>query len=280
MRDEPSRTARATAAYRAAHQLMNNGCVFEDSYAVAITGMSKEEIITRAQQRAGSVADVVVRSRYTEDRIAEAVKNGLRQVAIMGAGLDTFGLRNPHTAQGLKVFEVDHPLTQNFKQDRMAAEGWVVDAERHILVPVDFERESWNKRLQELGCDLSQPVFFTWLGVMTYLSKSTSYECIEMMAAVPGAEAVIEYGYAPDHYPVDKRTGLLNEMKICESIGEPWIGLFATDELQSAIRRSGFDIIEDCGPYQALKRYDASFYRPPPEGSPGACLLHAKRAGS
>ena len=50
-------------------------------------------------------ASIVMRSRYAEDRLAAAVARGVRQYVVLGAGLDTFAYRNPHTALGLHVFD-------------------------------------------------------------------------------------------------------------------------------------------------------------------------------
>ena len=38
---------------------------------------------------------VVLRSRFTEDRLAEAVGRGITQYVILGAGFDTFAYRQP-----------------------------------------------------------------------------------------------------------------------------------------------------------------------------------------
>ena len=57
---------------------------------------------------------MAVRSRYAEDRLAEAVAKGVTQYVILGAGLDTFAYRNPFPS--LRVFEVDFPATQEWKR--------------------------------------------------------------------------------------------------------------------------------------------------------------------
>ncbi|MGO7550702.1 class I SAM-dependent methyltransferase, partial [Rhizobium leguminosarum] len=59
--------------------------------------------------------------RYAEDCLDLSVARGDMQAVILGAGLDTFALRNPHA--GLKVFEFDHPATQSWKQMRLSETG-------------------------------------------------------------------------------------------------------------------------------------------------------------
>ena len=65
----------------------------------------------------------VLRTCLAEDELHRAVDAGARQYVLLGAGLDTFGLRQPAWAQSLRVIEVDHPASQEFKRDRVASAG-------------------------------------------------------------------------------------------------------------------------------------------------------------
>ncbi|MFW8644925.1 class I SAM-dependent methyltransferase [Rhizobium beringeri] len=117
---EPSRTAIGAAAYRAAHQSMDGGAIFLDPYARRILGeVACAEADLKAQDPPRDPFACLWRreSRYAEDCLGLSVARGVRQAVILGAGLDTFALRNPHA--GLKVFEVDHPATQSWKQMRL-----------------------------------------------------------------------------------------------------------------------------------------------------------------
>ncbi|HEY5505065.1 MAG TPA: class I SAM-dependent methyltransferase [Sedimentisphaerales bacterium] len=68
-------------------------------------------------------AHEVLRSRFTEDRLAAAGSRGITQYVILGAGFDTFALRQPSWAQILKIIEVDHSGTQTVKRSYTAAAG-------------------------------------------------------------------------------------------------------------------------------------------------------------
>ena len=124
--DRPSRTAHGVALSRAAHQLIDLPRVFEDPVAVTIMGPKAAADIRAAEQRFKRRhsrflrAFVVARSRLAEDALGEAVARGVRQYVVLGAGLDTFAYRNPHAAAGLRVFEVDHPATQEWKRQRVS----------------------------------------------------------------------------------------------------------------------------------------------------------------
>ena len=110
-----------------------------------------------------------VRSRYAEDQLAEALKRGVTQYVVLGAGLDTFAYRNPYAGRDLRVFEVDHPATQAWKRNRLETTGIPVPADL-TYVPVDFEKRAVPECLSEAGFQRNAPTFFSWLGVTPYLT--------------------------------------------------------------------------------------------------------------
>ena len=101
-------------------------------------------------------ASIVARARFVEDHLEEQVARGVAQYVILGAGLDTFAERRPDVAARLRVFEIDEPETQAWKQQRLAALGLSPPSSVRF-VPVDFERgESWLARLAASGFDVEQ----------------------------------------------------------------------------------------------------------------------------
>jgi len=123
---QPSRTALSAAAHRATHQVVEGGRIFADPLALRILGPDAEAIVAQmaAQpQRRGMRLFIAARTRFAEDALAEAAARGVRQLVVLGAGLDTFAYRNPFEAAGLKVFEVDHAATQAWKRHRLADAG-------------------------------------------------------------------------------------------------------------------------------------------------------------
>ena len=65
---------------------------------------------------------MTTRSRYTEDRLAGALRRGVTQYVVLGAGLDSFAYRSP-LARYVRVVEADHPATQRWKRRMLAATG-------------------------------------------------------------------------------------------------------------------------------------------------------------
>ncbi len=81
------------------------------------------------------------RAAYTERALKTAVLTGTEQYVMLGAGLDTFTFREPEFPVKFRAFEVDHPLTQTDKKERIARAGRTVPANL-AFVPVDFTGDS------------------------------------------------------------------------------------------------------------------------------------------
>ena len=115
-----------------------------------------------------SARGVALRSRYAEDRLAEAVARGVRQYVLLGAGLDTF--RSAIAYPDLTIFEVDYPATQRWKQQRIG-EARLAIPKQLRFAPVDFEKETLAEGLRRAGFIDREPAFFSMLGVAIYLTK-------------------------------------------------------------------------------------------------------------
>ena len=187
--NEPSRTALMIARQRAAHQLLDHGSILNDPFAVKILREDEQAALQTANEHPlASIGRLftAARSRVAEDALSKAVKRGLRQIVILGAGLDTFALRNPHGARQIRIYEVDHSETQAWKRQRLA-EAQIALPPWLILVPVDFERDDVGERLVATGFQQNSPAFFTWLGVVPYLTqhaidRTLDYDAISHLA--------------------------------------------------------------------------------------------------
>ncbi len=187
-----SRTAYGVAAHRAAHQMLEGGSRFRDPFASAILGQGGKEAIAQRSAPRHRIVRLffAVRSRFAEDSLAAAWTQGTRQAVLLGAGLDTFALRNPHA--GLAIFEVDHPATQAWKRQCLAQAGLAIPPGLSFA-PVDFERERLADGLTAAGFDAGKPTFFIWLGVVPYLTLPAIHTTLDFVSGVPDAEIVFDY---------------------------------------------------------------------------------------
>lgn len=265
---EPSRTAWGAAVQRAMHQ-DEPPVIFADPLAWRILG---DEVDTTLWEGSRLRVFIAVRHRFAEDALADAVRRGVRQVVVLGAGLDTFAHRNPH--RDVRVWEVDHPDTQTWKRARVAAAGLEGEVTH---VPVDFESESFLGRLVAVGFSASTPAFFMWLGVVPYLTREAVEATLRAIASVPGAEVVLDYANPVAGVPAHERAeqDLLRER--VAGLGEPLQPGWETPDLHALLRACGFTDLEDLGRPEIRARY---LGKPPGPAAPGGHVLRAARSSS
>jgi methyltransferase (TIGR00027 family) len=257
-----SRTALGTAYMRAAHQLIDaQPRVLDDPAVLPLLGPDAEREIRdqleRYQQPAakGLRSHVVLRSRFAEDRLAAAVGRGVTQYVILGAGLDTFALRQPQWARTLRIFEVDHEQTQSFKRGRIASANLAVPANVEF-VTVDFERESLRDGLLRNGVSLQQPTFFSWLGVTMYLKEAATDAVLQSVASFPsGSEIVLTFTQQPDSSSDPGSAATEMFAARAASLGEPFISFYSPETMATKLRGAGFSRIEFLTPDESATRY-------------------------
>ena len=254
---QPSRTAFAAATHRAAHQLLEGGRVFADPLALRILGEDQETVRRKAEEDPLSRRMrlfIAMRSRFAEDALAAAVERGALQLVVLGAGLDTYAYRSPF-GERLRIFEVDHPATQVWKRHRLN-EASIPIPSWQTFVPIDFERDILSEGLTAAGFDPSQRTFFTWLGVVPYLTKEAIWSTLGFIAALPnGAEVVFDYSDPPDSLSPESRSSHDLRAVRVEKLGEPWVTHFDAEELRAKLLTVGFREVEDLGPPQIVGRY-------------------------
>jgi methyltransferase (TIGR00027 family) len=255
----PSRTALRVAMRRAAHQLFDHPAVFDDPLALAILPPKAAQKVKAEgpghHWSQGMRAFMAVRSRYAEDQLARAVARGTRQYVILGAGLDTFAYRNPHTETGLHVFEVDYPATQEWKRERLAAAGVSIPGSV-TFAPIDFENQTLPGGLGQAGFDSGRPAFFSWLGVTMYLVRETVVGTFRFIAScAPGGGMAFDYGVPRESLRWMERRAHDALARRVESSGEPFVTFFKPDELRAELEAIGFQAIQDMGLEELNARY-------------------------
>ncbi len=260
----PSQTALSVALRRAAHQLYDSPVVFRDPIAVPLLGDEYAEALRRTPTRTDRPwstslrAFLVARSRYAEDALATAVARGLAQYVLLGAGLDTFAYRNPYPQ--LRVFEVDHPSTQQWKR-RLLARNRIPIPATLTYVPVDFETQSLAAQLAASGFDPCAPAFFACLGVVPYLSHAAFRATLDYLGTLaPGTGIALDYGQPRSALPPYEQLAHDSLAARVEGRGEPF-RLFFTPAAMAA-EFEAFSTLEDIGRDEINARYFMPHGRP------------------
>jgi methyltransferase (TIGR00027 family) len=250
---ESSQTALTAAAARAAHPIVDRPpFIFTDPLAAALLGEQAEELVGyhRAHGEhpvlAGARAQVTCRSRYTEERLAAAVRRGIGQYVILGAGLDSFAYRS-HLAGRVRVFEVDHPATQQWKRDRLSA-ARVPVPDTVSYVPVDFEADALAERLTASGLDRTRPTFVSWLGVTMYITRSAIAETLATIGQLAGGiELVVDHMLPEELRDAAGQAYADLVAPVAAERGEPWLTFLRPDEMAALLAGHGLEPVEQVG---------------------------------
>jgi len=253
--NKPSLTAYKVGMMRAAHQVLDNPKVFEDPLALSIIGaqgasdirLKSRKFKTKLHRHLRAI--VVARSRFVEDELAVAIKRGVRQYVILGAGLDTFAYRNTYSAKSLRVFEVDHPATQQWKLQQLNATE-IRTPENLAFVPVDFGSQSLVDELLKVGFRPEKPSLFSWLGVTMYLIRESVMATMEQISSstLSGSQIVFDYVVPPSSQNFSRRLIFRLLSNKVGKAGESWKSFFDPDQLVVDLKSIGFTQAVDIGP--------------------------------
>jgi methyltransferase (TIGR00027 family) len=205
--DQPSQSAQGCAIARAAHQLLDHPLLLDDPLSLRIIGAAAEQELRsdltshKRGLRALFRANIVARSRFSEDALAAALNRGVRQYVVLGAGLDTASFRIAEGFPDLALFEVDHPASQALKRERLQ-QAQIGVPPRLSLVPFDFQRQRLPDVLVAAGLDVLRPAQFSWMGVLPYLPQHVIYSTLAYIGGLPKGTEVV-FGYPKEPTPAE-----------------------------------------------------------------------------
>lgn len=284
--DEPSRTAILAAATRGMHAELVDDPLIDGSHVAELYTEEEIERITElglktslsedqrrelgdefslqnawelAFRHGAFAAAAVVRNRYAEDCLETAVhERGIDQYVNVGAGLDTFPFRRPELAEELTIFELDHPATQGFKRDRLAAAGLTPPPSLHF-VPVDLEVTPVADALADTGLDRQRPAFCSWLGVSIYLPSDAIFGTLGSLAEVcaDGSELVFDFIDTEGSNPDTTTPAIRRFMQFVGAMGEPVQDGLDLNTLNEDFRRLGLELEERLDSNAQVDRYFA-----------------------
>jgi methyltransferase (TIGR00027 family) len=187
-------------------------------------------------EMARMMADTIaLRTAAIDTAVRDAIAGGVTQLVILGAGYDGRAWRMKELAD-VKIFEVDHPATQNEKRSHLhelpPTTGIVTFA------PIDFKRESLDTVLDRAGHNRSSPTCWIWEGVVMYLTRGVMHATLADIArrSAPGSTLIVNY------HTLHRRFFARLTFRL---IGEPQISAWTPEEMAADLRSVGFVVRED-----------------------------------
>jgi methyltransferase (TIGR00027 family) len=210
-------TARWTAAVRAGERERPDRLV-DDPWAADLAG--PEGMAWLAGRSEGSVLPIVIRTRYFDDWLrAVAIEGPMRQVVLLGAGLDTRAWRLSWPA-GVVVFELDRAEVLDAKAGTLAGAGAVPGCDRR---PVQADLASdWGVALRAAGFDPAVPAAWLVEGVLFYLPEGVTHGVLEIVSSLAASGSRLGFDIVNHAVLVSPYTKAWIEMQA--AAGAPWIG--------------------------------------------------------
>lgn len=200
----------------------------------------------------------LARARFVDLLVTAEARRGLQQLVLLGAGFDTTVYRLREELAAVRVFEIDHPATQEVKKAVVKQLGLPADV---LFLPVDFEKEDFAERLLASEFVPGRLSFITWLGVSYYLTAPAVARTLCQAAELLGRDDhfvfdfVLEYVVAQQGGSRAARLGFRKAARW----GEPFrFGLRHAD-VASYLAGCGLELVEQCDS-------DTLFDRTCPEG--------------
>lgn len=261
----PSKTAQYVALFRAFETTVpGRAPLFQDPYArkflsrpldlaVRLTARSRfarAALERYADARApGARTSAIARTAFLDDVVRGAVRRGIRQLVVLGAGFDCRAHRLPELA-GVRVFEVDIAETQAVKRATLGDTGGVT------YVPVDFQRDDVGRALAAAGWSATAPSCVLWEGVTNYLTEDAVTQVLAWVGATAkGGTIAFTYIHrgaidGSAHFP-----GAAQVVADVRALGEPWTFGLVPEEVGAFVARAGLVLREEIGADGYRRRY-------------------------
>ena len=267
---QASKTAEAVAAVRARHRIYDSPLIVDDPWAIELTSAAWRHIC-RSRMLSWLVFDrllvalrpvqgnILARARYVEEKLDQALSHGKVEYVILGAGLDSYALRQSHSPDRLRIWEIDHPDSQAQKLAKLKT---IAVALPHNLrfIPADLQTTPLADALGAHGFPFQSVAFISLLGVSYYINQVALFALIGDIAKrfVSGSQLVLDIRVsrqfvAPDYLATFEKTERFTRKR-----GEPMISDFDPSAFIARVESLGLRLRESLSPDAQRERYFAS----------------------
>lgn len=235
--------------------------LFDDPYALSLLplgwrvvfrllflpGLRNMVLAARERRMPGSLGGILCRTRYIDDVLIAALKTGLDQVVILGAGFDSRAYRIPGMDQ-VQVFEVDLPGTRDLKRVRLEDVLGAVP-QNVTLIGMDFDQQDLGDVLLSAGFQKGKRTLFIWEGVTQYLTAEAVSNTLEFVSGVSGARSAVVFTYVRKGLidGTDRPEWFESFLSLANRIDSPLKFGIHQSELEAYLSDRGLRLVSDVG---------------------------------
>lgn len=150
-----------------------------------------------------------LRTRFYDDFLKSAVLDGIGQVVVLAAGLDTRAYRLGLPSD-LRLYEVDQPQLLAFKDEVLAARSATPTCVRNV-VGSDL-RGPWSGQMIERGFDPGVPTAWVAEGLLAYLPADAEQRLVQHVTDLSAAGSQLALDRIPEIGRLSRDSGPLDRL--------------------------------------------------------------------
>jgi methyltransferase (TIGR00027 family) len=244
-----SGTAFVVAEYRAEENREPTPIYFDPVVELFLSDASREAA-ARVSSRFPAVKDMVkTRTRYFDDMLDTQIAAGIGQVVILGAGLDTRGVRK--RARGVRYFEIDDPATMELK--RLCYANARIEA-GVTLIPGNYVTDGLIDLLRSNDFEFDVPTYFIWEGNVMYMPLAADRQTMVQLKRHVH-QFWLSFDYLTESV-IAKTTGdasLTVLVESFEAMDAPWVS--GIDDIDILASEVGLRVVENITTGQLYRKY-------------------------
>ena len=196
-------------------------------------------------------------TKHIDSILSKAAENGLEQVVIIGAGLDSRAYRFQRQMPDVRFFEVDLPPAVARKQELVkAATGNLPESVRYV--PVDYRNGSLDDQLKQAGYKRNAKTLFICEGVCQYIDAAAVDRTLAFISenAAPGSELVFDYIFEQIAKGDFSKMPWARFQAVRVAVhGHPWKFGIDPGKAGDFVTSRGFSVVSDLGAKELAQRY-------------------------
>lgn len=237
--DRVGRTCLIIAAWRA-REAERIDPLFIDSIANIFIDSEAEALENElARASASSRCLISYRTKYFDQALLKEMDRGVRQVVLLGAGLDTRSLRLGDRA--VRFFEVDQHDVLGYKQQQLGRYGYTACSR---FIDGDYIRDDILRLLEDHGFNPNSETYFIWEGNTMYIPAQEIFSLLSKLKKQI-ASFRISFDYLSEEM-IQRTTGFEGASELVkgfESMGAPWVTGFK--DIYQVAQQTDLTVVEN-----------------------------------
>jgi methyltransferase (TIGR00027 family) len=253
----PKSTNKGTALMRLAHQFQPKVIIkdpyvswfFDDSLVASLQKAALAEDFSpqNEDERFNQIAYwyIILREKYIDDIINEAIITGCKQLVLLGAGFDTRFFRLSEIRKNaVRTYEIDLPSIIKEKADAICFRQGSVPSNL-VLIPLDFNKQE-IAHIENYDFNKKVKTAFIWQGVSYFLPKDTISSVLDFISSlmIPGSAFAFDSCSPLMTYKNNQIPGISQSIDRLVAIGEPYVFGIEANEMRTWLSKKGFQSID------------------------------------